>query len=301
MKKVFKWIGIVLGVLVGLILVLGAVFYFIGNARLNKTYDFPPDNIVIPTDGESLARGEHLTKMLCAGCHGVDLSGVTNWFPPGPFGSMDSANLTSGEGGVGQEYTSDEEYVLAIRHGVEPEGKPIYMPAVVAFSSMSDEDLGAIIAYLKTVPPVDHQTNGQNFSALGKILIGAGLFGKLPVEEVSHTAQVTAPAAGVTVEYGQYFVTIGDCSSCHGKQLAGGPFPDPSVTILAPNLTPGGELIAWSEQDFITAMRTGVTLSGHEMNPEYMPWKEIGLATDDELKAIFMYLQSLPKLATQTK
>lgn len=294
MKKIFKWIGIALGSLVGLILVLVAVFYVLGNSRLNKTYNFPPDNIAVPTDAESLARGEHLATMICTGCHSTDLGGVANWFPPGPFGSMDSPNLTSGKGGIAEEFKTDEDYVRAIRHGVDPEGKPIFMPATVAFASMSDEDLGAILAYLKTVPPVDRENNGRNFSALAKIMLGAGMFGNLPVEAVNHAAHVTAPAAGVTVEYGQYLVEVMDCKSCHGQQLAGGPHPDPSVKVLVPNLT-RGKMAAWSEQDFITAMRTGVTLSGHEMNPKYMPWKEIGLASDDELKAIFMYLQSPPK------
>ncbi len=300
MKKIFKWIGIVLGSLVGLILVLAAVFFLVGNSRLNKTYNFPPDNIVIPTDADSIARGEHLTKMLCSGCHGADLSGVANWFPPGPFGSMDAPNLTSGQGGIGDEFTSDEDYVLSIRHGVDPEGKAIYMPAVVGFSFMSDEDLGAIIAYLKTVPPVDQERNGRNFSVLTKIILGAGMFGELPVETVSHNAHVTAPAAGATVEYGQYLVAIGDCISCHGADMAGGPFPDPSVSILAPNLTPGGELAEWSDKAFIAAMKTGIVPGGEAMDPNYMPWKEIGLASDDELRAIFMYLQSLPKLETMT-
>ncbi len=301
MKKIFKWIGIVLGSLVGLIIVLMVVFYFIGNSRLNKTYSFPPSGIVVPTDAESLARGEHLTKMLCSGCHSADLGGVVGWFPSGPFGSLDSANLTPGNGGIGQEFKTDDDYVNAIRNGIDPDGKPIYMPAVVAFQYMSDEDLGAIIAYLKTAPPVDRQTNGQHFSALAKVLIGAGAFGKLPVEDASHKAHVTAPAAGVTVEYGQYLVAIGDCRSCHGKELAGGPFPDPSVKILSPNLTPGGELAAWSEQDFITAMRTGVTPGGHELNPDYMPWKDLNMGTDDELMAIWLYLQSLPALEQTTQ
>lgn len=301
MKKVFKWIGIVLGSLVGLILVLVLAFFLMGNSRLNKTYNFSPDNIAIPTDAESLARGEHLTKMLCTGCHSADLGGVANWFPSGPLGSADSANLTSGKGGISEEFKTDEDYVRAIRHGVDPEGKPIFMPATVAFASMSDEDLGAIIAYLKTVPPVDRQTNGLNLSALGKIMIGAGMFGNLPVEDVSHAARVSAPAAGVTVEYGKYFVAIGDCQSCHGKNFAGAPFPDPAVTIVSPNITPGGNIGNWSEQDFMTTMRTGVTPEKHPLIAAYMPWKEIGLATDDELKAIFMYLQSLPKVETQTK
>lgn len=300
MKKVFKWIGIVLGSLVGLILVLAAVFYFMGNSRLNKTYTFPADNIFVPTNAESIARGEHLVSMLCTDCHGADLSGVIGWFPKGPFGSMDAPNLTSGNGGVGQEYTTDEEYILAIRHGVDPDGKPIYMPAVVGFQYMSNEDLGAIIAYLKTIPPVDRITNERHFTALTSVLIGAGMFGQLPVEAVGHDSNPTAPAAGVTVEYGQYLSAIGDCKSCHGEQLAGGPHPDPSVKALVPNLTPGGELGAWTEQEFSTTMRTGITPGGHEMNPDTMPWKDIGQGTDDELKAIWMYLQSLPKLAQNT-
>lgn len=301
MRKFFKWIGIVLGSLVGLILVLAAVFYLMGNERLTKTYKFPADNIVIPTDAASIERGQHLAKMLCTDCHAADLSGKTGWFPAGPLGSIDSPNLTTGKGGIGQEYTSDEEYVRAIRHGIDPEGKPIFMPAVAAFSSMSDEDLGAIIAYVKTAPPVDHETNGQNFNALAKILIGAGVLGQLPVEEASHATHVTAPAAGATIDYGQYLATIAECKSCHGKQLAGGPYPDPSVTVLSPNLTPGGELAGWSEQDFITAMRKGVTPAGQQLNPDYMPWKAFSVGTDDELKAIFIYLQSLPKTETQTK
>jgi mono/diheme cytochrome c family protein len=300
MKKIFKWIGIALGSLVGLILVLGVVFYFMGNARLNKTYNFPSSGIVVPTDVESLARGEHLTKMLCSGCHAKDLGGYIGWFPPGPFGSLDSANLTSGNGGIREEFKTNEDYVNAIRHGIDSEGKPIFMPAVTAYQSMSDEDLGAIIAYLKTFPAVDRQTSG-NFSMLGKILIGAGLFGNLPVEDARHEANVTAPAAGVTIEYGEYLVAIGDCRSCHGKDLAGGPFPDPSIQVITPNLTQGSELIAWSEEDFIAAMRTGVTPSGHELDPKTMPWKEIRIGTDDELKAVWLYLQSLPKLDQQTK
>jgi hypothetical protein len=104
MKKALRWIGIVVGSLVGLVLVGAAVLYFIGNARLNKTYDFPPSNIVIPTDAASIEYGKHWAESLCQGCHGEDLSGMEKWFDGGPLGTVDSANLTSGVGGVGQEF-----------------------------------------------------------------------------------------------------------------------------------------------------------------------------------------------------
>lgn len=300
MKKVFKWIGIGLGSLVGLILVVGVVLYLMGNGRLNKTYDFPPSEIVLPTDAASLEYGKHRAETLCQGCHGENLSGIENWFSAGPLGTIDSVNLTSGEGGIGDEFTA-EDYIRSLRHGINREGKPIFMPAVLATSHLSDQDLGAIIAYLNTVPPVDHKTHGQNFTPLAKVMLGAGMLGDLPAEVVSHDTQVTAPESGVSVEYGEYLVNINDCRVCHGQELAGGPFPDPTIIRISPNLTPGGELGFWTEEQFVNTIRTGVTPRGYGLNPKLMPWKDYALFYDDELKAIWLYLQSLPKLEQYTE
>lgn len=300
MKNVLKWIGIVVGSVVGLVLVAGFVMFLVGNARLNKTYDFPPSELVLPTDEASLEQGKHRVESLCAGCHGPDLSGIEKWFDAGPLGTIDSANLTSGDGGIGSFYTT-EDFVAAIRHGIDEEGKPIFMPAVTSTSQLSDEDLAAIIAYLKTVPPVDHKTNGKNFTPLAKILFVAGVLPSLPVEVVSHDLHVTAPEAGPTAEYGEYMVNTNDCRVCHGPDLNGGPFPDPTVTKISPNLTPGGEVAFWSEEDFIKAIRTGVTPSGHELDPEFMPWKDYGKFYDDELKAIYAYLKTVPSLPQYTE
>jgi cytochrome c553 len=298
MKKFFKWLGIILGSLFGLILGAGITLYLIGNYRLDKTYEFPASNLVIPTDEASIANGKHRIETLCVDCHSADLSGINNWFNMDPLGSVDSANLTAGEGGIGSEYTSDEDYVQALRHGVDPEGKPIYMPAVFATSYLSDQDLASIIAYLKTVPPVDHKTNSYQFKPLTKILLAAGVLGKLPVEGVNHEPHVVAPEASVNAEYGKYLVDINDCRTCHGQNLAGGKHPDPSVTIKVPNITPGGDPGFWAEEQYFTAIRTGVTPSGHVLNPKLMPWTTYSLMTDDELKAIWLYLQSQPKLVS---
>jgi len=301
MKKVFKWFGIGLGSLVGLILLVALALFFVGNTRLNITYDFPSSNLTLPTDEASLEFGQHRAEVLCAGCHGADLSGINNWFSAGPLGTIDSANLTSGEGGFGREATSVEDYVRAIRHGIDPEGKPIFMPAVVSTAHLSNEDLAAIIAYVQSVPPVDHITHGRNFTPLAKIMLAAGMLGDLPVESVSHATQVAAPDIGVNKEYGKYMVDTNDCRVCHGSNLNGGPFPDPTITKISPNLTPGGELAAWTEEQFITTIRTGVTPSGHELDNEFMPWKDYGKFYDDELKAIWLYLQSVPAESQYTE
>jgi len=298
MKKFMKWLGIVLGSVIGLILVAGTALYLIGNSRTNKTYDFPSSNLVIPTDEASIAYGKHRVETLCAGCHGADLGGVDNWFDVPPLGTIDSANLTAGEGGVGREFSSDEDYVLALRHGVDPDGKAIYMPAVLATSYLSDQDLASIIAYLKTVPPVDHKTNGHQFKPLAKILFALGSLPPFPVAIVSHETSMTAPPVGATAEYGEYLVNINDCRTCHGENLAGGKFPDPSISAKVPNITPGGEPGYWTEEQYLTAIRTGTAPSGHQLDPKLMPWDTYRLMTDDELKAIWLYLYSLPKLET---
>lgn len=298
MKKIFKWIGIVLGSLVGLIIVAATTLFLIGNSRLNKTYDFPANDIVIPADAASIEAGRHHVETLCTHCHTANLSGQL-WFSFAPAGTVDSSNLTSGQGGIGGEFT-DEDFVRAIRHGVAPDGKPIFMPAVEAFQNMSDEHLGEVIAYLKTVEPVDNATNGKQFTPLAKILIGIGVI-KLPVEVVNHNTSVTAPEKAVNVEYGEYLVNISGCKDCHGKDLAGGAYPQPGVSLLVPNITPASEVNAWTEEQFISTIRSGITPGGHQLNPELMPWPQISLSTDDELKAIWMYLQSVPKVVSETQ
>ena len=300
MRRLLKWIGIVVGSLLGLILVASFFLFLTGNARLNRTYDFPPSTVVLPTDEASLEYGRHRVEVLCQGCHGADLGGIPNWFSAGPLGTIDSANLTSGEGGVGASFTT-EDYVRAIRHGITPEGKPIFMPAVVSTAHLSDEDLGAIIAYLRTVPPVDRVTRGANFTFLAKMMYTVGLLPQLSVEVVSHEVRVSAPERAVTVEYGEYMVNTHDCRMCHGQELNGGPFPDPTITRISPNLTPGGQLAAWTEDDFINAIRAGITPSGHELDSNLMPWKDYRNFYDDELKAIWVYLQSLPQLPQYTE
>jgi hypothetical protein len=83
---------------------------------------------------------------------------------------------------------------------------------------------------------------------------------------------------------------------CHGTELNGRLISEGGPEkYLALNLTPGGEMKGWSEEDFITALRAGVTPSGHHLI-KVMPWKYFGQMTDDELKAVWLYLQSLPAL-----
>ena len=171
------------------------------------------------------------------------------------------------------------------------------MPARALYY-LSDEDLGALIAYLKTLPPVDNEMPPLALGPLGRVML---VLGQLPPELTSPDVTVidhnsprpVAPEPGVTIEYGQYLAHV--CIVCHGENLNGKAIQREGGKVLEPNLTPGGELAIWSEEGFVTAMRTGVTPSGNQLT-HYMPWKYVGQMTDDELKAVWLYLQSLPAL-----
>ncbi len=123
-------------------------------------------------------------------------------------------------------------------------------------------------------------------------MMGAGLFPPFSADQIDHSSPpAPAPLPGVTVAYGEYLALT--CSECHGAGLNGAPFGPPGQEVPSPNLTLGGELAAWSEQDFINTLRSGVTPFGEALSEE-MPWKEYGQMTDDELNALWLFLQSLP-------
>ena len=297
-RKILKWLGIVLGSLIGLLVLAFVVLYIIGSvkwSRMHGKYDVPVETITIPMDEASIALGEHIATLhLCRMCHTEALSGQAVSVPGLLIFGI--PNLTSGAGGVGTTNT-DVDWVRAIRHGVGHDGRGLAMMPVRTFYYLSDEDLGALIAYLKSLPPVDNEMPKTDLGPLGRVMLALG---QLPPEiepnviSIDHYApRPIAPEPGVTVEYGKYLART--CALCHGPDFNGQTVQIDGPPVLTPNLTPGGELRFWSEEDFIATLRTGVTPGGKQLRSE-MPWKYLGQMTDDELKAVWMYLQSLPAL-----
>ncbi|MFQ5859591.1 MAG: c-type cytochrome [Anaerolineae bacterium] len=298
MKKVLKWIGIVLAGLVGLLVVAAVVLYFAGGSRLNRSYDIQVETIAILTDEAAIARGRHLAEAVtfCQACHGDNLGGDVIDDEP-LISTITAPNLTSGRGGVGATY-SDADYVQAIRHGINPEGRGLLLMHSDIFHNLSQEDLGAIIAYVKSVPPVDNELPKTRAEPLGRILVALGVFDSeamplIPAEVIDHNAPfMEMPDRGATAEYGRYLASITLCRMCHGSDLRGGP-PIEEGSPAGPNLVALGAAGGWSEGQFISTIRTGVTPYGKALVPEFMPWDVYANMTDEELRALWMYLQSL--------
>lgn len=297
MRRVLKWIGIVLGVLLGLVVLAVIAIFLISSLRLNQSYDVEVAAMAIPDDSEALARGEHLAKAIapCTACHGANLGGDL-MIDDSAFVRLYGTNLTSGQGGVSATY-SDEDWVRAVRHGVNPEGKALIVMPSQHFQFMSDEDLGAVLAYVKSVPPVDNETPEPSVGPFGRLFSLLAPEFVIPASGIDHDnpPPPAEPVEGVTAEYGQYLVEMGTCSDCHGPEL-NGQADGADDGSPSSNLTPAGELGGWTEEDFIQVMRTGKHPSGRDLKE---PMREVavdyfGHQTDEELTAIFTYLQSLP-------
>jgi mono/diheme cytochrome c family protein len=293
-KKILKWIGIVVVGLIVLIVVVAGVLHFAGSSRLAAAPAIAVTVPDTPADEAALARGKHLAAAisLCEDCHQDNLRGQI-FIDEAPIGLIAAPNLTAGAGGVGAAY-DDEDWVRAIRHGVGGDGRVLAVMPSNAFAHLSDDDLAALIAYLKSAPPVDNELPARNIMFPGTILFGVLGFSSLPVSVIDHDAAqaVSAPPEGVTAEYGGYLAEIAGCTECHGANLAG--LTDENGPPPGPNLTPAGNPGAWSEADFLSVIRNGLTPEGKNLDPVMMPWPWFARMTDEELKAIWLYLQSLP-------
>jgi hypothetical protein len=293
MKKTVYRLSILVAGLLVIIVVLVIGLGLAGSSRLAKTIQVPVMAVPVSSDPAALARGRMWTTAICTSCHGSDLSGAVLIDEAG-MATVFAANVT----GLGATH-SDEDLVRAIRHGVAHDGrKLIAMPADV-FIHFSAEDLGAIIAYLKTLPLVENEIPAPHFGLPGRVLLAAGLFGEpFPAEHLDHTSPFPEmPPVGANLAYGKYLG--GFCTACHGEDLGGAqPTFDPTFPY-APNLTSGGEPGRWTQADFLQTMRSGLTPDGRLIAPEYMPWREFSQLTDPELIGLWLYLESLPAVASR--
>jgi cytochrome c553 len=290
MRTVLKWLGILLGGL--LVIFLGAIvsIYFITERQINETYEFTATGIKIQEQADLGDRNyPRVVVDLCRDCHGNDLAGQVMDDDP-LLGRLVSTNLTAGKGGIGADYTP-EDWVRAIRHGVGRDGKSLIVMPSNELNFISDTDLGTVISLIKNTPPIDNELPEIYLGPMGRFFLLQEPF-ILAARAIDHTqSPPQMPTPGVNVEYGEYLAHL--CALCHGKDFAGIDTPGGGL-----NLTPAGDLGSWSEADFIQTMRTGVAPDGKQLDQEMMPvgiWSKL---SDDELKAIWMFLQTVPAVQT---
>lgn len=297
---VLKWVGVFFSGLLTLLPTALLVLALVGFGKLNRHYDNSVATIQVAGTPAQIARGEKLANA-CTSCHTPEnqlpLSG-TNFGAkfdfPAMMGTLYSPNLTPS--GDISDWT-DGEIIRAIREGVHKNGRSLLIMPAGNFKNLSDEDVQALVAYLRSQPATGGPTPQNSLTVLGAIFTNLSDFrtAQPPV------GRVTAPPAG-TPEYGKYLVDIIGCRDCHGSHLQGkvdngqiGPPGGPNLTKLIPQ---------WTEEQFMTFFNTGTMPGGAKVpiltmksgfSEPRMNWPGVrAVATDDELKAMYAYLHSLP-------
>lgn len=285
-----KWPGTVLASLLTLLFSAVVIAGVAGLLRLSGSRDqvtaAAAPVAVAQVNSERVARWANG----CAGCHSstgtLPLDGSKeNFFEGSPMGVLYAPNLTPG----GPLKTwSDAQVVRAIREGVDKDGRPLVIMPSQAFRNLSDADAQALVSFLRSQPAVARDLPSRNLSLVPVLMIGAGIFPSSAQPPVVRPAN--APPSAVSAEYGKYLVSMSGCADCHGPDLKGGQ-PSSFGPPAAPNLA--AIVPQWKDTDFVRVIREGTDPSGRKISDE-MPWRDFNkMFTDDELKAMHLYLSSL--------
>jgi len=287
MSRILKWIGISLAGLAGMLGIAALVVFCIGRARLRGSFVPPIGLTAVPADSLALVRGAHLVRILgCPECHGDNLAGqIFVDIPPGRFVA---SNLTRGQGGIGRGFR-DEDWDHAIRFGVRPDHTSLVpvMPYRL-FNHLSDSDAAALIAYLERVPAVDDVLPPTVVRVPGYMILG--LADRKRFYGDRSRPPVASPSPG-TAAYGAYLAST-ICVDCHGQGLQGGKHPAPDAPP-GPSLMPASYL---PESTFAATVRTGIAPGNRKLN-EWMPAARLQYLTDEELRSLYAYLQTLQPAA----
>lgn len=310
--KILKWTGIIIVSLV-------IIFVILVFALQNKTFDAPYPAIHASTDSAVIERGKYLVfgPAHCSGCHtplenqekimkGEILPLKGGYEFELPIGKIYSPNITpDDETGIGK--VPDSVLARSLRYGVARDGRALFdfMP----FHNLSDEDLTAVLSFLRSQPAEKNEVTVRKLNFMGKAV---KIFLIKPVGPEGEVIKFISP--DTTAAYGKYLAHyVTNCRGCHsnrdlmtgaytGPDFAGGlkfeAAKEKGAYYVTPNLTPDketGKIAMWSVEQFITRIRQGRVFKSSDM-----PWEQFNKMTDNDLKAIYYYLQSLKPIKNDT-
>lgn len=315
---------IIFGIIGLLVLVIVGVVAYV-QLNWNKTYDIPYPNLQVSTDPEVIERGKYLVHgpAHCSNCHvssvaemiaadageNVPLRGGVE-FPLGPIGTLYTKNLTPDPTtGIGRY--SDAEVFRMMRHAVKPDGTAT-LSVLMPFWDMADEDLVAVVSYLRTMTPVKNEVPTNNWTFMGKaVRMIASSF--QPIENPKPYPK--APPMEATIERGEYLSRyVANCVGCHtnrdpmtfeaiGPEYGGGmefePYPelhlmlgeDPELWLRTPNITPSPNS-ALSKFKNVEEWKERFR-KGRQIKISPMHWGPFSRMSDEDLEALYLYLTSL--------
>lgn len=289
MRRLIKWAGVGLAVVVLAVATLFAVAWAVTDSAMKRSYAVSDPPLTVARDAATVARGRHLYDTRgCADCHGPAATGQVLFDEPA-IGKVVPTNLTRAVRHPG--YT-DDALAAAIRHGIRHDGTPLLIMPAGDYADLDDADVGAMVAYLRSLPESGGDPGRSEVRPLGRVLYSLGKLPLFPAETLDHAPrQRQAPPVDVTPAYGRYVAQA--CTGCHGADFAGGFVVAPGKPASA-NLTRHADGLAeWTEADFLRVMKTGIRPDGDRVDP-FMPWPAFSRMEEVELRATWAYLRTLP-------
>jgi len=279
LKRVLRWLALGLAGVFGLAVLACAAVYILSELKLRHTWEIPAVTLSIPQDPAAISEGRRLAIVhgCYKGCHGPEAGGAVMFDQP-MVARVVAPNLTAAVA----KY-SDAELAVAIRDGLRPDGTSLIVMPSEAFIVLNDEDLGRIIAFLKSLPPLEGLEPSVELGPVGRIGIATG---QLRLAQQFIAESVPPPeAADEQAAFGRYRART-TCAQCHGSSLHGDSNPD----FTSPDLR---MVTAYTPEAFETLLRTGVALGDRDLNV-MSPWAQQNLShfTDQEIDALYRYLST---------
>jgi mono/diheme cytochrome c family protein len=278
-KRVLKWttIGLVSIVVLALIVVYGVSEY-----RLRQTFDIAATPIIIPADFASRAHGQQIYATRgCEGCHGEGMKGKV-FFDEKNIARLVAPNVPK----VIRGYT-DTELARVLRHGIRPNGRGVAVMPSSMFYNLDDQDVGALIAYLRSLPVKPDTLPPTDLRILARVGL---LTGQYKLEPLNITHDAPRPPKGPDPAALGRYTAMTSCTECHGMKLEGSP-DTPALSIVA----------GYSAAEFAKLMRDGVPRDGRKLDlMAEVARSRFSHFTDEEVAGLYAYLskQIAPTVAT---
>lgn len=320
MLRVLKWIGFALALSFAALAAYVAVNW-------NRSWDAPAPDLHASSDPAVVARGRYLATgpAHCTECHGSSFASFQQFyegddhpialiggyrFALGPLGTLYSKNLTPDpDTGIGRY--SDPQIARMLRHGVRPSGEAS-IPLLMPFGNMSDEDIVAILSFLRAQPAVRNPVPENEWTFLGRVMRTLVSAAK-PNMDV-HPAR-TAPSEQPTIARGEYLArSVANCGGCHtsfnemtgvstAPTFSGGNVmepaaqedADPSLWFKPPNIRPreGSALMKFPDRaTFVARFKVG----GRHYAGSPMPWEAFSRMSAEDVGALYEFLHAQPAL-----
>ena len=285
MAKLLRWMGYSLACVIGLVLIAAAILWGISSAKLNARAQSRAEQLVPPTAAQLGDASRTAWTLGCFSCHGKDLRGSKVFDQPA-LGTIWAPNLT-----LVAQHASDEQLARAIRQGIGTDGRSLFVMPSEAFQHLSNEEVAALVAEIRRLPPGGSMTPPNRYGPLGRVGLALGRFRTAP-DLVAEYAVQEPVFAGEQAERGRQ-LAITRCSGCHGADLRG---KEVEPGTSSPDLAIAG---AYELPAFQKLLRTGIPAGGQNlrmMGPTAR--SDLSHLNDDEIGAIYDYLRARAERVT---